>query len=95
MAEITPREPYENGYTYIEIREPPALYRITLSEHGWRDLEFVLAQRRAMSRRCGDTEGEHTCALYLGHVDTHVCRGCNRTWQDVTGLPDGARHGRH
>lgn len=55
----------------------------SLSEHDMRDLEFALAQRRAMSKRCEQQQDEHTCALYLGHVGTHVCRGCEETWQDT------------
>ena len=50
----------------------------SLSEHDLRDLEFALSQRRAMSRRCPYTWGEHTCALAPGHVADpgHVCRAC-------------------
>lgn len=57
---------------------------ITLTEHDLRDLEFALAQRRAMSRRCEATRGEHTCALYLGHVEAHLCRACTEAWSGNT-----------
>lgn len=56
----------------------------SLTEHDFRDLEFALAQRRAMSRRCETGNGEHTCALSPGHCGVHACRGCDVTWQDVS-----------
>jgi hypothetical protein len=65
----------------LVLNEPPALYRIFISEHGLRDLEFVLAQRRAMSRRCTVTRDAHTCSLDPGHATDHLCRGCITTWQ--------------
>jgi hypothetical protein len=53
-----------------------------LTEHSLRDLEFVLAQRRAMIRRCPATSGEHTCGNAPGHCqEGHLCRACTRTWQ--------------
>lgn len=56
-----------------------------LSEHDLRDIEFVLAQRRAMSRRCTSVSGEHTCGLDPGHTVpvAHLCRACTRTWADA------------
>lgn len=59
-----------------------------LTEHGLRDIEFELARRRAMSRRCLVTRDEHTCALAPGHVGVsdHVCRGCTEIWRDA---PEG------
>lgn len=56
-----------------------------LSEHDLRDIEFALAQRRAMSRRCPAESGEHTCALDPGHAEpqAHQCRACTRTWADA------------
>jgi hypothetical protein len=54
----------------------------SFSEHDLRDIEFELARRRAMSRRCPATDGEHTCALAPGHAAaSHLCRGCTKTWQ--------------
>jgi hypothetical protein len=49
-----------------------------LSEHDLRDLEFALAQRRAVSRRCTHTWGEHTCSMAPGHGGEpgHMCRAC-------------------
>jgi len=54
----------------------------SLSEHDLRDLEFTLAQRRAMARRCPATSGEHTCSLAPGHIPDagHLCRACTGTW---------------
>lgn len=58
----------------------------SLTEHDLRDLEFVLAQRRAMSRRCPETDGEHTCSVFPGHPVSsqykigHPCRGCEYRW---------------
>jgi hypothetical protein len=70
---------------------PAALYRIgSLDEHDLRDLEFVLAQRRAMSSRCPETDGRHTCSLRPGHGESHQCRGCEARWRHV---PAGIRLG--
>jgi hypothetical protein len=72
----------EDGRRTLELCDPPALYRIGLTEHGLYDIEFALAQRRAMSRRCPEKDGEHTCGLPPGHGGAwHLCRACNRTWQ--------------
>ncbi len=52
-----------------------------LSEHDLRDLEFVLAQRRAMSRRCDAGQGEHTCSTAPQHGGAwHLCRACTHQW---------------
>jgi hypothetical protein len=66
----------------IELREPPAFSRVYIgSEHGLRDIEFALAQRRAMSRRCQVTQDEHTCSLAPDHGQaSHLCRACTHTW---------------
>lgn len=60
----------------------------SFTEHDLRDLEFALAQRRAMTARCGQEHGEHTCALRIAHNDAkivvHMCRGCDVLWD-----PDG------
>jgi hypothetical protein len=66
-----------------------------MSEHALRDLEFVLAQRRAMARRCTAEAGEHACGLAPAHdrEAAHVCRACTKTWLDeaqVTALHAGA-----
>jgi hypothetical protein len=60
----------------------------SFSEHDLRDIVFVLEQRRAMSKRCTATSGEHTCSLWPGHSDTfrtsvsqHLCRGCSFKWE--------------
>ena len=60
----------------------PRGWRVTgLSEHDLRDIEFALAQRRAMSRRCDAEDGEHTCAQRPEHPgEPHLCRACPRTW---------------
>jgi hypothetical protein len=52
-----------------------------LREHDLRDLEFALAQRRAMSKRCSTEDGEHTCgnAPDDGHL-RHLCRACTYEW---------------
>jgi hypothetical protein len=57
-------------------------YLLGLTEHDLRDLESVLAQRRAMSRRCTAEHGEHTCSLAPGHIPDagHICRACTETW---------------
>lgn len=57
-------------------------YLLGLSEHDLRVLEFVLAQRRAMSRRCTAGHGEHTCSLAPDHISDpgHVCRACDFIW---------------
>jgi hypothetical protein len=71
----------DGGTLTLELREHPALYRITTDEHGLRDIEFGLAQRRAMSRRCEAEDGRHACSL-APHNDLfrHLCRGCDRQW---------------
>jgi hypothetical protein len=57
-----------------------------LTEHDLRLLEFDLAQRRAMSRRCEARDGIHACAVFPGHpVDEqydirHLCRACTHCW---------------
>ena len=56
----------------------------SLSEHDLRDLEFALAQRRAVSRRCPGTRDEHTCSLAPGHHQVHQCRACVITWPGNT-----------
>jgi hypothetical protein len=57
-------------------------YLLGLREDDLRDLEFALAQRRAMSKRCTATHGEHTCSLAPGHIDDpgHLCRACPEIW---------------
>lgn len=52
----------------------------SMSEHDLRDLEFVLARRRAMAKACPGKNGEHTCALTPGHGTGHECRGCDARW---------------
>jgi hypothetical protein len=58
----------------------------SLTEHDLRDLEFALAQRRAVSRRCPETDGEHTCGNSPGHPVSeqydlkHLCRACTHRW---------------
>ena len=53
----------------------------SFSDHDLNDLEFVLAQRKAMARRCTKTDGEHTCGLAPGHwAGRHLCRACTHTW---------------
>jgi hypothetical protein len=72
--------------TDISVRQYPGSVNITqyllgLSEHDVNDLGFALAQRKAMSRRCPETEGEHTCALAPDHGKAaHQCRGCDHAW---------------
>lgn len=63
----------------------------SLSDHDLRDLEFVLAQRRAMARRCTAEHGEHTCSLAPGHIPDagHVCRGCDFSWPVIQEAADG------
>jgi hypothetical protein len=70
----------EGGYLVMRMREAGSRYRVRATEHGLRDIEFALAQRRAMSRRCTETQGEHTCALPPGHGTRHECRACDRKW---------------
>ena len=66
----------------LELHDPPALYRISVDEHGLRMIEFDLAQRRAMSRRCEAEDGRHRCSLAPGHGQaSHLCRGCTQKWQ--------------
>jgi hypothetical protein len=72
----------DGGWRILELRDRPALYRIGLTEHGLYDIEFALAQRRAMSRRCPQVKGEHTCALAPGHGTRHECRACQERWTD-------------
>jgi hypothetical protein len=65
-------------------------YLLGLSGHDVNDLEFALAQRKAMSRRCPETDGEHTCALAPDHdkaaaTAAHQCRGCDRAWAATAG----------
>jgi hypothetical protein len=79
------------GGLVLILSVPPALRRIPgLDEHDLRDLEFVLAQRRAMSSRCPETDGRHTCSLRPGHGESHQCRGCEARWRHV---PAGIRLG--
>jgi hypothetical protein len=65
----------------LELHDPPALYRISTDEHGLRVIEFDLAQRRAMSRRCEAEDGRHRCSM-APHNDLlkHLCRGCDYLW---------------
>ena len=71
----------EGGYLVMRMREAGSRYRVRATEHGLRDIEFALAQRRAMSRRCTATQGEHTCSLAPDHGEaSHLCRGCTHTW---------------
>jgi hypothetical protein len=60
-------------------------YLLGLNEHDVRDLEFELARRRAMAKRCTSVRGEHTCSLAPGHLDDpgHLCRACTETWPVV------------
>jgi hypothetical protein len=68
------------------LHTPPELYApqflCGLTEHDLHDLEFVLAQRRAMSKRCTAEHSEHTCSLAPGHIPDagHLCRACTETW---------------
>lgn len=54
-----------------------------LTDHDLDDIAFVLAQRKAMSRRCPQATGEHTCSLDPRHDGDHLCRACTRTWKAV------------
>lgn len=72
-----------DGVLCLELAEDGALYRVMATEHGLRDIEFVLAQRRAMTSRCDEEDGEHTCGLDTGHASGHLCRGCTRSWRAV------------
>ena len=65
---------------WLDAVRVPALF----SEHDLRDLEFTLAQRRAMSRRCPETHGEHTCGNAPGHRQAHLCRACPLKWSGST-----------
>lgn len=79
MMEVQVTE--QGGQAFLELREPPALYRFSVTSHGLRDLEFVLAQHRAMSRHCPEARDEHSCANPPGHGGTHLCRACDVQWQ--------------
>jgi hypothetical protein len=67
----------------------------SFTEHDLRDIEFALAARRAMSKRCDAETGEHTCALAPAHRDSavalHQCRACMHNWP---GTPPVAQTGR-
>jgi len=52
----------------------------SFTEHDLRDIEFTLAQRRAMSRRCPEISGGHTCGNAPDHRGNHLCRACTETW---------------
>ena len=67
----------------------PPQYLLGLTDHDMNDLEFALAQRKAMSRRCLRALGEHSCALAPPHGRAHVCRGCDTTWEDGDSDPQG------
>jgi hypothetical protein len=61
-----------------------------LTEHDLHDIEFALAQRRAMSKRCDAETGEHTCgnAPDDGHL-RHLCRACTHEWpREQPGQPE-------
>jgi hypothetical protein len=77
-ATVTERD---GGQLVLELAEHPALYRISVDEHGLREIEFDLAQRRAMSSRCEAEDGRHRCAM-APHNDLtgHLCRGCDYRW---------------
>lgn len=71
--------------TDISVRQYPGTVNVTqyllgLSGHDVSDLEFALAQRKAMSRRCTQAHGEHTCGLDPDHGQQHLCRACTETW---------------
>ena len=65
-----------------DLHHPQALSG--LLDHDLRDLEFALAQRRAMSRHCDATTTrggmEHACLSPPGHGPHHACRSCHHTW---------------
>jgi hypothetical protein len=81
-VEVTTRE---GGVLVLELAEGAALYRVRVTEHSLRDIEFELARRRAMGRYCTATREEHTCSLAPGHGEpSHLCRACAQTWPVVS-----------
>lgn len=63
----------------------------SFTEHDLRDIEFELARRRAMSKRCTAVSGEHTCGLTPGHASGGSCKlrlgGTPDGWRTVPGGP--------
>jgi hypothetical protein len=53
-----------------------------LTEHDVRDLEFALAQRRAMGKCCPGVSGIHVCSMPPDHGSEpgHLCRACDEIW---------------
>lgn len=65
-----------------------------LTEHDLSVLEFTLAMRKAMSKRCEATEDEHICSLAPDHgAEFHLCRGCIHRWSDRNNAGDNNLQG--
>lgn len=79
--DIVPRQ----GLFVLDMLKSPHVHThvFGLSEHDLNDLEFALAQRKAMSSRCGEEHGEHTCGIMPDHTHfiAHICRACTVEWK--------------
>jgi hypothetical protein len=77
--------PHDTGLTDLTVYRYPGTDRAAqtlygLTEHDLYDLEWALAQRRAMGKTCPALHGEHTCCCPPGHGHDHQCRACDFTW---------------
>jgi hypothetical protein len=96
-----PDEPGMNHFTFerwlVEEGQYGGRYGFKFTDHDLRDIVFVLEQRTAMSKRCQEESGEHTCGLWPFHVDLldtipHLCRACTYTWPDKPEAADPDEH---
>lgn len=82
-ARLDARGKWTDIIVYLSPDGPPQ-FLTGLDEHALRDLEFALAQNRAMGKCCPAAVGIHVCSMPPGHGDEpgHVCRACTEIWQD-------------
>lgn len=81
---ITICDPGPDGVIQVQFGDPSQTgwFSWDATEHDLGDLEAVLAQRKAMTGRCGAEDGEHTCGLWADHAAPvgHQCRACPAEW---------------
>ena len=75
----------DGGLTDLVVNRNRRLTHLT--PHDLNDIEAELARRKAMSRRCDVTSGEHTCVLPPKHTcpERHLCRACTYEWPPEAG----------
>jgi hypothetical protein len=96
QVEIVPLAGRDEGRFDLSVNRNRTLVKLTT--HDLNDIEFVLAQCKAMARRCTAAEGEHTCALAPGHDDHGLgllrLADTAEGWRTVpaAGAPEGREH---